>query len=192
MPSAWAEESSCRGAYEDAADQYWPIIADIMQFKAVFDDYDRLCRLYYPEEIEALQPAADLLRDQTNREIARTEKAMQAIFDDILPQAVSPACRGDEQARKAVQKKFIAGMAQKSKTLELRMKKSAASLQKDSLPLCQKLRPLKPKIEKILGPQLENPLLEMSVLNRAFTKKPPFRKKTLKTYRQVLTTLKDD
>ena len=185
---ARAETPSCSVSYEDAADQYWSIIADIMQFKALFDDYDRLCRLHYPAEIEALQPSADLLRAQTDRDLANTKKAMIYIFDDILPQTVPAPCRDDTAARNGVKKKFLAAMAQKSKTLELRMKKSAKTLHspKESLTLCQALQPMKPKIEKALGKQLENPLLEMSVLNRAFTKKPPHQKKALKTYRETL------
>ncbi len=159
-----------------------------MQFKAVFDDYDRLCQLHYPEEIEALQPAANLLRTQTDRDIRNTKKAMTHIFDEILPNNVSAACATDDVARNAVKKKFLAAMTQKSKMLELRMKKSAKTLQspKESLTLCQQLKPLKPKIEKALGSGLENPLLEMSVLNRAFTKKPKHDKKALKSYRETL------
>ena len=186
-PHARADES-CQAEYERGADRYWTIIADIMQFKAVFDDYDRLCQLHYPDEIKALQPAADLLRAQTDRDIRNTKKAMTYIFDEILPRAVPATCMEDDSARNTVKKKFLAGMAQKSKMLELRMKKSAKTLQspKESLTLCQQLKPLKPKIEKALGPGLENPLLEMSVLNRAFTKKPKHDKKALQTYRETL------
>lgn len=189
LPASLARaDESCQPEYERAADQYWTIIADIMQFKAVFDDYDRLCQLHYPEDIEALQPAADLLRAQTDRDIRNTKKAMAYIFDEILPQSVPAACATDDAARNAVKKKFLTAMTQKSKTLELRMKKSAKSLQspKESLTLCQQLKPLKPKIEKALGAGLENPLLEMSVLNRAFTKKPKHDKKALKNYRETL------
>lgn len=162
-----------------------------MQFKAVFDDYDRLCQLHYPDDIKALQPTADLLRAQTDRDIRNTKKAMTYIFDEILPRDVPATCMQDNDARNAVKKKFLAGMTQKSKMLELRMKKSAKTLQspKESLTLCQQLKPLKPKIEKALGPGLENPLLEMSVLNRAFTKKPKHDKKALKAYRETLKTL---
>lgn len=192
-PPARADES-CQAAYESAADQYWTIIGDIMQFKVMFDDYDRLCQKYYPDDIAALQPAADRLRQQTNQEIQNTKTAMNRIFDTVLPDNVPATCKNDDTARNAVKKKFMTAMTQRTKTLELRMQKSAKSLQnpKENLPLCQQLKPLKPQIEKVLGPALRNPLLEMSILNRTFTKKPAHQKAALKTYRDVLEKLPED
>lgn len=183
----------CAVAYEKEADKYWSIVGDIMKFKAMFDDYDRLCQAHYPEEIAALQPAADLLRAETDRDLKNTKAAMTRIFDETLPQRVGEACAADETARNSVKKKFLSAMDHKTKTLETRLKKSAKSLQspKENLTLCTQLKPMKPQIEKALGKGLENPLLEMSVLNRAMTRSPKHDKVALKGYRDALKEIKE-
>jgi len=188
LPAPAQAAESCAAQYEKAAGAYRTITGDIMKFKAMFDDYDRLCRLYYPDDIAALQPAADHLRDQTGRDLKNMETAMAMIFDDALPQAVSAECADDAKARNKVKKSFLSAMDEKAKTLDLRMKKSAKSLQhpKDSLTLCTQLKPLKKKLEKALGPDLSNPLLEMSVMSRTLAKGEKHDRKALKTYREAI------
>jgi hypothetical protein len=186
-------EENCAAVYEKEADKYWSIVSDIMKFKAMFDDYDRLCQAHYPEEIAALQPAADLLRAETDRDLKNTKAAMTRIFDGTLPTRVGETCADDNAARNNVKKKFLSAMDHKEKTLEARMKKSAKSLQrpKESLTLCTQLKPMKPQIEKVLGKGLENPLLEMSVLNRVMTRSPKHDKVALKGYREALKEIKE-
>jgi hypothetical protein len=185
-------EENCAAVYEKEADKYWSIVSDIMKFKAMFDDYDRLCQAHYPEEIAALQPAADLLRTETDRDLSNTKAAMTHIFDAVLPGAVGGSCADDSTARNSVKKKFLGAMDHKSKTLEMRLKKSAKTLQspKENLTLCTQLKPMKPKIEKALGKGLQNPLLEMSVLNRTLTRSPKHDKIALKSYRASLKEIK--
>lgn len=195
LPHAQSVQASegCAVAYEREADKYWSIVSDIMKFKIMFDDYDRLCQAHYPEEIAALQPAADLLRAETDRDLKNTKAAMTRIFDETLPTRVGEACAADDAARNSVKKKFLSAMDHKSKTLETRMKKSAKSLQspKENLTLCTQLKPMKPQIEKALGKGLQNPLLEMSVLNRVMTRSPKHDKIALKGYREALKDIKE-
>ena len=188
LPAPARGAQTCVQSYEKAAGAYRTIIGDIMKFKAMFDDYDRLCRLYYPDEIAALQPFADHLRDQTGRDLENTAVVMAMIFDDVLPKAVGKDCADDDKARNTVKKAFLSAMEEKTKTLDLRMKKSAKTLHhpKDSLTLCTQLQPLKKKMEKKLGAEIANPLLEMSVLSRALAKGENHDKKALKTYREAL------
>lgn len=185
-PARAAED--CVAAYEKAASPYRTITGDIMKFKAMYDDYDRLCRLHYPDDIAALQPVADALRDQTDRDLKNTTAAMAMIFDDALPKTVPAPCAADDKARIRVKKNFLTAMDAKAKTLDLRMKKSAKTLQqpKDKLTLCTQLQPLKKKVEKALGPDLANPLLEMSVMSRTLAKGEKHNKKALKTYREAV------
>ena len=195
LPHATPARASegCVVAYEKEADKYWSIVSDIMKFKAMFDDYDRLCQAHYPEEIAALQPAADLLRAETDRDFKNTKSAMSHIFDETLPHRVGGSCADDATARNSVKRKFLSAMDHKSKTLEMRLKKSAKTLQspKENLTLCTQLKPMKPKIEKALGKGLQNPLLEMSVLNRIMTRSPKHEKVALKSYREALKEIKE-
>ncbi|MGZ9109426.1 MAG: hypothetical protein ACXW4B_11470 [Micavibrio sp.] len=190
VPVRGAENATvdCVAAYEKAAAPYRMITGDIMKFKAMYDDYDRLCRLHYPDDIAALQPIADDLRNQTDRDLENTHSAMAMIFDDALPKMVPAQCAADDTARNKVKKKFLTAMDEKAKTLDLRMKKSAKSLQqpKDKLTLCTQLQPLKKKVEKALGPGLANPLLEMSVMSRTLARGEKHNKKALKTYRETV------
>lgn len=188
-----AEEApDCIKAYEQAAHPYWLIVNDILRFKTMFDNYDRLCSTYYPDQIAALQPASDTLRAQTDRDIKNAERVIRILFDDRLPDAVSPACRDQKAVRDRVRKNLLRTMKTQSKTISARLEKSALTIRnpEDDLKLCRDLKPLKKKVEKALGPELANPLLEMSVANSKFiTHDARQRKAAVTTYRDILKTL---
>jgi len=195
IPAKAAHASEdCLVAYETAAQEYWMIVNDMLTFKVMFDEYDRLCSEHYPEQVEALQPEADLLRKQIQADIESAKDVAAFIFDETLPSAVPPSCSSDEKSRAEVKRNFLAAMATKTKTTGARLQKSAMTLHdpKDSLKLCRELKPLAKKIRKKLGPELEHPLLEMSALHSRFvTKDSTRRKDALAQYRSALKELHD-
>lgn len=188
-PAPSRAEESCLKAYESAAQDYWLIVNDMLTFKVMFDEYDRLCTQYYPEQIEALQPSADLLRKTVKEDIGRVDDVMEKIFTDVLPSGVPDSCRADTASRDEVKTNFLSEVSRKSKTVGARLQKSALTLHdpKDQLKLCRELKPLSKKIVKKLGPDLNNPLLEMSALHsRYITKDSGRRKEALAHYRSAL------
>lgn len=192
-PSRAAEDNAdCLTAYEQAIHPYWLIVNDILRFKTMFDNYDRLCSLHYPDDIAALQPASDTLRAQTDRDVKNAEIVIKTLFKDILPDTVPASCRDDKAARERVQKNLLGAMKTQSKTIGARLEKSALSIRNpdDDLKLCRDLKPLAKKVEKALGPELANPLFEMSVANSKFiTRDARQRKDALAVYRDILKTI---
>jgi hypothetical protein len=194
LPAATRAEGDidCVKAYEQAVHPTWLIVSDILRFKTMFDNYDHLCTTYYPDDIAALQPASDILRAQTNRDVKNAERVIRVLFNDALPDAVSPACHDDKAARERVQKNLLSAMKTQSKTVSARLEKSALTIRnpEEDLKLCRDLKPLKKKVEKALGPELANPLFEMSVANSKFiTRDARQRKGALLQYREILKTL---
>ena len=191
-PSPAEEPPDCVNEYEQAVHPYWLIVSDILRFKTMFDNYDTLCSTHYPEHIAALQPASDTLRAQTERDVENAERVIRILFDQKLSGAVIPACRDNKTARERVQKNLLRAMKTQSKTVSARLEKSALTIRnpQDDLKLCRDLKPLTKKVEKALGPELANPLLEMSVANSKFiTRDARQRKEAVATYREILGVL---
>lgn len=175
--------------YERAAQPYWRIASDMMVFKSMFDDYDRLCTRYYPDDIAALQPGADALRAQTTADIKNASLVMDRVFDDVLPGDVAKDCSTDTNARDTVRKNFLGTLKSQSGRINARLEKSALSLQDPdkTLLLCRDLKKYAPKIQKALGPSLANPLLEMTALHsKVVTRDAKARKQALSVWRDTL------
>lgn len=186
------EKPDCLKAYEQAIHPYWLIVKDILHFKSMFDNYDRLCSLHYPDDIAALQPASDTLRAQTERDVKNAEAVIRTLFKDVLPGTVAESCRDDKAARDHVQKNLLGAMTTQSKTIGARLEKSALTIRNpdEDLKLCRDLKPLRKKVEKALGPELANPLLEMSIANSKFiTRDARQRKDAILVYRDIVKTL---
>lgn len=182
----------CLNDYERAAQPYWRIASDMMVFKSMFDDYDRLCTRYYPDDIANLQPAADTLRAQTDADIKNASLVMNRIFDDVLPGDVAQNCTTDTTARDTVRKNFLGTLKSQSSRINARLEKSALSLQDPdkTLLLCRDLKKYAPKIQKTLGPDLENPLLEMTAIHsKIVTRDAKARKQALGVWRDTLKTI---
>ncbi len=186
------DKPDCIRAYEEAAHPYWLIVSDILRFKTMFDNYDRLCSTHYPDHIAALQPASDKLRTQTERDVENAGRVIDILFDDTLPGTVAPACRDNKTARDRVRKNLLRAMKTQTDTVGARLEKSALTIRNPEadLKLCRDLKPLKKKVEKALGPELANPLLEMSIANSKFiTRDARRRKAAVADYRDILKTL---
>lgn len=182
-------DNACVAEYETAAMPYWRIATDMAMFKAMFDDYDRLCTAHYPDEIAALQPDADRLRNQVDADIKSTRRVMSDIFADVLPKDVSPICAKDKTARNRVRKNLLTALDRQSDSTQARLRKSSTTLQdpKDNLKLCTDLKKLKPRITKALGPGLSNPLLEMTELHsRMITRDLKTRKDAFRMWRAAI------
>lgn len=194
-PQAEETPRSCIKAYEEAAGPYWLIVSDILRFKTMFDNYDRLCSTYYPDDIAALEPASGLLRAQTTRDVKNAERIVDLLFKDTTRLSVPAACQDDKAAREQVRKNLRQAMKTQSKTIGARLEKSALTISNpdQDLKLCRNLKPLKKKVEKALGPDLANPLLEMSAANSKFiTRDSRQRKEAMTAYRSLLMKLDDD
>ncbi|MDB5491317.1 MAG: hypothetical protein JWO78_1166 [Micavibrio sp.] len=167
---ARAEEPLCSTAYQNAAENYWRIVSDMTQYKAIFDNYDSLCQQYYPDEIARLQPEADRLRDQIASDMKDAPRVITEIFNTILPEQVSESCAAEKITRATVLRNFLSGMKAREKSLNARMVKSGKTLRdpEGELKLCRDLGALAPKIRKALGPALSAPLLTISELNSRF------------------------
>jgi hypothetical protein len=195
MAAAEDDAPDCLKAYEQAAHPYWLIVSDVLRFKTMFDNYDRLCTQHYPDDIAALQPAADTLRQQTNQDVQNAEAAIKSIFSNSLPGMVAPACADNKAARDKVQKNLLRAMKAQSKTVGARLEKSALTIRNPDtdLKLCRDLKPLSKKVFKALGPDLANPLFEMSVANSTFVARDSkARKQAFTIYRQTLDSLKSE
>src|SRR3982750_2090976 len=86
--SAPARAEDCVAAYESSARPYMLIVNDILTYKVMFDNYDRLCSANYPQQIAALQPEADKLRAQVRLDAADAASVIKRLFRDTLPQQV--------------------------------------------------------------------------------------------------------
>jgi len=166
------DENPCIKVYERAAAPYWRIASDMLTFQSMFDDYDRLCTKHFPDAMDSLQPGADQLRAQVKTDIENAAKSVQYIFANTLPNSVEKHCSDDEKSRKIVEKNFLAQMDEQSSRVAARLKRSAKSVTNpdESLKLCRDLGQHAPKIQKILGPDLSNPLLEMTALHAQATR----------------------
>ena len=187
-----AAPNVCRKAYEDAAENYWYIIGDMVRLKALFDNYNDLCRKHYPDEIAKLQPDADTLRDQVARDMTNVTPVMTTIFDTELTAIVPKSCTKDKKSRDTIRRAFLADIKRQSKTMGARMKKSGKTVSnpESSLKLCRDLGAYAPFIRKKLGPNLSTPLLTMSELNRQYMVKDGSKlKDAFATYRKTLATL---
>jgi hypothetical protein len=83
-------------------------------------------------------------------------------------------------------------MKNKTQTLHARLERSALTLRNPDkdLKLCRDLKVYKPILEKKLGPDLANPLLEMSYFNSHYIVGDSGRlKAAYKTYRKTLNNL---
>ncbi len=182
-------EPQCVREYEEKSLNYWRIVDDMLQLRVMFDNYDRLCSRYYPDEITALQDSADLLRGQVAADIKNVDRVIGTVFDDVLPQKVSTRCSNDKESRNTVKKAFLSTMKGKEKTLHARLERSALTLHNPGkdLKLCRDLKTYKPILEKKLGRDLASPLLEMSYYNsRYVTRDSGRRKEAYKIYRSIL------
>lgn len=187
---AAADNTDCIKAYERAVAPYWSIANDILTFKSMFDDYDRICTRHAPEVIESLQPRADKLRAQTDADIVNAQKVIRHAFAETLPGRVGEDCRDDSAARQQVEKNVLSAMAARSNNVNARLERSAAGLG-DQVPditlrLCRDLPKLAPQVERVLGPDLKNPLLEMSALHaRTVTRDTRQRREALSLWRTI-------
>ena len=182
----------CVKEYNDSSLDYWNIVNDMLQFKVMFDNYDRLCSRYYPDEIAALRSSADLLRRQVAIDMINADRVVSHIFDNTLSAKVSAQCRGDEESKQAVKAAFRATMQNKTRLMSARLEKSALTLRnpRKDLKLCRDLKKYKPVLEKKLGPGLTNPLLEMSELNSHHIAKDSARlREAYAVYRKTLNSL---
>lgn len=191
-PQARAAESSCVKAYEAAIHPYWLIASDMLRFKTMFDNYDRLCSTHHADAIAALQPDADLLRAQVAADVKKVETVLARVFEDHLPAAVAPSCRDDSSARKRVKNNIAAAIRTQNKTVSARLEKSALGLRGGTdLVLCTQLAPHRKTVRKALGPDFENPLFEMTVINSTLaTRDLAYRGKAIATWRGILADLK--
>ena len=189
LPAAPARaEALCSSAYQDAAEDYWRIVSDMSQYRALFTNYDKLCQQYYPGEVERLQPEADQLRASIARDINDAPRVITEIFNTQLPGAVSEKCAAEKITRATALRNFLKNLEARDKSLNLRMNKSAKTLRdpESDLKLCRDLPSLAPKIRKALGPGLSTPLLTMSELNSRFMVGDSGRmKKAFTTYREM-------
>lgn len=191
--SVAAASADCIKAYERAVAPYWSIANDILTFKSMFDDYDRICTRHAPEVIESLQPRADRLRAQTDADIDNAKNVIRHVFAEILPGRVGQSCRDDSAARQQVEKNVLNAMTARSSSVNARLERSAAGLDghvpETTLQLCRTLPKLAPQVERVLGPDLKNPLLEMSALHaRTVTRDARQRREALTLWRTIAAT----
>lgn len=192
LPAPARAEGLCSSAYQDAAEDYWRIVSDMSQYRALFANYDKLCQQYYPAEVEKLQPEADQLRASIAQDMNDAPAVITQIFNTRLPDAVSAQCAAEKITRATALRNFLKNMAARDKSLNARMNKSAKTLRdpESDLKLCRDLPALAPKIRKALGPGLSTPLLTMSELNSRFMVGDSGRmKKAFTTYREMLQSL---
>lgn len=184
-----ADAVNCDVAYQNVAQDYWVIVNDMVQFKSMFDHYDRICTQHAPDQIAALQPTANQLRAQVKRDIDNARAVMNHLFDETFPTMVPAACKGNAKAREGVKKSFLKNMDDKAAITQKRLDKGYVTNGKDdpALALCANLAPMKVKVEKHLGPTLEHPLLEMATLHSSLIRHAPKqRKKAFALYRAAL------
>ena len=180
---------NCDVAYQNVAHDYWVIISDMLQFKSMFDHYDKICTTNAPETIEKLQPTADQLRTQVKRDITDARATITHLFDTKFASMVPPACKDDTKSRNGVKKSFLKNMDEKSTITNKRLEKSRheSGANDPALELCAQLPPLKKQITKRLGPDLAHPLLEMATLHSSLIRHAPKqRKKAFAIYRAAL------
>jgi hypothetical protein len=192
---ARAEEVLCSTAYQNASEDYWRIVSDMTQYKALFDNYDALCQQYYPDEIAKLQPEADQLRTRIADDMKNAPDIITAIFNEELPTQVSESCAAEKITRATALRNFITNMKAREKSLNARMAKSGKTLRdpQGELKLCRDLGALAPKIRKALGPNLSTPLLTISELNSRFMVGDADRMKAaFANYRRALQSLTDE
>ena len=185
----------CIAEYEQAAQPYWRIASDIVTFKSMFDDYDRLCTRHYPDDIAALQPMADTLRSRTDTDVTNITPVMNSVFQDTLPGAVSEKCAADKKARATVQKNFLNTATAQSSRINTRLQKSALTVQNpdSALKLCRDLGKWAPKIQKTLGSDLHNPLLEMTAIHsKIIVRDEKQRRAALAVWRDTVAALNAD
>lgn len=191
-PARAAQDQTCSKAYEAAADDYWRIVSDIVQFKTLFDNYNTLCQKHYPKEIEKLQPDADTLRRQVAQDMKNVAPAMKEIFDTEIKSSVSKTCANENITRATIQRSFLHEVKMREQTLATRMKKSASTLRDpdESIKLCRDLAAFAPIIRKKLGPDLAMPLLTMSEMNRQYMVKDSKKlKNAFSVYRDTVLNL---
>jgi hypothetical protein len=190
-----ATAQDCIRAYEAAATPYWRIAHDIQTFRAMFNDYDRLCSQHFPDAVNALQPRADRLRAQVQADFERTPKIIRHLFAHTLPHTVDKDCSGDETARKIVENNLLNTLKARADHTDKRLKRSAANVHNpdESLKLCRDLGTHAPRIEKTLGPGLSNPLLEMTALHAQATRTADARHRAaLKHWRAALKQIEQE
>jgi hypothetical protein len=193
LSAAPARAEDCAAAYESSARPYMQIVNDILTYKVMFDNYDRLCSATYPKAIAALQPDADRLREQVKQDAGDAAAVVRRLFRETLPRQVPPACHDNKRAAKKAQKNLLAAMKARSRTLAKRLGRSGKTLPdpKEDLKLCAGLPDMAPAIRKALGPDLAHPLLEMSALNSKYiTGESGGRARALADYRAALAELK--
>ena len=189
---ARAEEVLCSTAYQNASIDYWRIVSDMTQYKALFDNYDALCQQYYPDEIAKLQPEADQLRDQIAQDLKNAPHVITEIFNTDLVVQVSESCAAEKITRASTLRNFVTTMQSREKAINARMAKSGKTIRDpgSDLKLCRDLGALAPKIRKALGPNLSSPLLTMSELNSRFMVGDAARmKQAYANYRRALQSL---
>lgn len=186
-----ARADDCAAAWEQSARPYALIARDVLTYKAMFDNYDRLCSKNYPDEINALQPDADHLRAQVKKDAADAQAVMKLLFRDVLPQQVPAECRKGKAVKK-IQATMIKSLNVQALKMARRLQRSGKALPdpKEDLKTCEQLPDYAPVIRKTLGPGLDHPLLEMSALNSEYiTGTSSDRAQALTDYRAMLAKL---
>lgn len=184
-----ADAPNCDIAYQNVAQDYWVIVHDMIQFKSMFDHYDRICTEHAPDKIAALQPTADQLRTQVKRDIDDARAVMAYLFDHKFADMVPASCKDDKKSRDGTKKSFLKNMDDKASITQKRLDKGYVAKGKadPALTLCTNLAPMKVKVEKHLGPTLDHPLLEMATLHSSLIRHAPKqRKKAFALYRAAL------
>lgn len=184
-----ADAPNCDVAYQNVAQDYWVIVHDMIQFKSMFDHYDRICTEHAPDKIAALQPTADQLRTQVKRDIDDARAVMNYLFDNKFADMVPASCKDDKKSRDGTKKSFLKNMDDKASITQKRLDKGYVAKGKadPALTLCTNLAPMKVKVEKHLGPTLDHPLLEMATLHSSLIRHAPKqRKKAFALYRAAL------
>jgi len=186
-----ARAEDCAAAWEQSARPYALIARDVLTYKAMFDNYDRLCSKHYPDEIKALQPDADRLRMQVKKDASDAQAVMKLLFRDVLPQQVPAECRKGKAVKK-IQATMIKSLNAQALKMARRLQRSGKDLPdpKEDLKTCEQLPEYAPVIRKTLGPSLDHPLLEVSALNSEYiTGTASDRAQALADYRAMLAKL---
>ncbi len=186
-----ADANDCTAVWEQSARPYALIARDVLTYKAMFDNYDRLCSKNYPDEIKALQPDADRLRAQVKKDASDAQAVIKLLFRDVLPQQVPAECRKGK-AVKNIQAGMLKSLNAQALKMARRLQRSGRDLPdpKEDLKTCEQLPEYAPVIRKTLGPDLNHPLLEMSALNSEYiTGTASDRAQALADYRAMLVKL---
>ncbi len=156
--------SDCADQYLHGADEYWPVVGDIMRFNAMFENYIELCGKEDPKQFKAIKPFIDNMKIRAKQDVDDSYRVMSVIIRSKV--AVPAACSKDKAAQDKAILQFHSAMDAQGDKAQSRLERSAKGLEggKDT-GVCHNLIAIKDEVEKhTKGKSLDNPLYQISFL----------------------------